>query len=226
MGIIFLTHTFSLRDLPLNVTEDSMSTNHIPVASLFERARLKTELDSAAQTHLDDCDLCRNRLNWMEVAAGLGPNELSYEPPQSVMNSVLRMGRNGSRLKQLRNVIVALLKVDSFTQLAPAGVRHGETTSRQMTFEGEDVEIGIWLRASNDQTWTLSGQVLEKSSGPVRDPSGHVDLVVEGDHVRTSPLSPWGEFVFTHLQKTPYSLQVHFLNRVVQIPSLPLLDEE
>jgi hypothetical protein len=202
------------------------SNDHIPVATLFEHVRLKAGLDTVAQSHLKGCDMCRGRLSWMEVAAGLGAQEPTYEPPQSVMDKVLGMGRNTSRLKQFGNVIVALLTFDSFNDLAPVGVRRSEATSRQVTYETDDVEIGIWLRRAEDRTLTLSGQVLDKSSGSIHDPSGHVDLVVEGDHIRTSSLSPWGEFVFTEVPKTQYSLQVYFLNRVLHILSLPVIDEE
>src|SRR5438105_4455844 len=200
--------------------------NHLAIASLFERARFKTELDSTAQAHLNSCDQCRQRMSWMEVAAELGPRELAYEPPKSVMDNVLALGRNRSRLKQVGNAIVALLTFDSFKDLAPAGVRHSKPTSRQLTYERDGLEIGLWLRNSEDRTVTLSGQVLDKSSGPIQDASGHVDLVFEGEHVRTTSLSPWGEFVFTGLPKNQYSLQVFVLDRVLQIPSLSVIDEE
>ena len=95
-----------------------------------------------------------------------------------------------------------------------------------LTFEADDVEIGIWLRPSQDQSLTLLGQILDKSSGPIQDPSAYVDLVAEGDHIKTSPLNPWGEFVFTELPKNPYGLQFHFHDRVVQIPSLSVTHEE
>jgi hypothetical protein len=204
-----------------------MSRNdHIALVTLFERARLKREFDSATQSHLGSCEICRGRLSWIEVAADLGAQELLYDPPESVMENVLRLGRNTSRLKQLRNVIVALLTFDSFNDPAPVGVRHSEATSRQMTFEGDGVEIAIWLQRSEDRSLTVSGQVLDKSSGPIQDPSAHVDLVVQGDHMKASTLSPWGEFVFNDVPKTRYALQVHFLGRVLEIPSLPLFDEE
>jgi len=204
-----------------------MSINdHLAIASLFERARFKTELDSTAQAHLDSCDMCRQRMSWMEVAAELGPRELAYEPPKSVMDKVLGLGRNTSRLKQVSNVIVALLTFDSFKDPAPAGVRHSEPKSRQLTYERDDLEIALWLRTSEDRTVTLSGQVLDKSSGPIQDSSGRVDVVFEGEHVRTTYLSPWGEFVFTGLPKNQYSLELFVFDRVLQIPSLSVIDEE
>ena len=202
-----------------------MPTNHISIATLFERVRLKTELDSAAQSHLEACTFCRNQLSWMEVAAGLGPKQLAYEPPESLMAKVLQIGRNTSRLKQLRNVIVALPKWDSFSEPAPVGIRHGEPSSRQIIFEANDLEIGIWLRPSQGQSLTLLGQILDKSSGPIQDPSAYVDLIAEGDHIKASPLSQWGEFVFTEVPKTPYGLQFYFHDRIVQIPSMPLIRE-
>ena len=204
-----------------------MSRNdHISLVALFERARFKTELDNTGQSHLESCDICRDRSSWMEVAASLGGQEPLYDPPQSVLDNVLLLGRDTSRLKQLRNAIVALLTFDSFKDLAPVGVRRSESASRQMTYESGSIEVGILLRRSAEETLTLSGQVLEKSSGPIQDPLAHVDLVVEGDHVRSSSLSPWGEFVFNELPRTQYGMQVFVLDRVLHIPSLPVIDEE
>jgi len=199
--------------------------DHIALVSLFERARLNTELDSKAQAHLESCHICRGRLNWMQVSTGLGARELSYDPPASVMQNVLQLGRNTSRLRQLRNAVVALLTFDSFKQAAPAGIRSNKASSRQMTFEARDVEVGVLLRRSDDRTFSVSGQVLDKASGPIQDPAAHVDLVVDGDHVMSSFLSPWGEFVFSAVPNGPYGLQIYFLDQMLQIPSLPPIDE-
>src|SRR2546427_6062339 len=198
--------------------------DHIALVSLFERARLNTELDSTAQAHLESCHICRGRLDWMQVATGLGARELSYDPPQSVMEKVLRLGRNPSRLRQLRNAVVALLTFDSFKQPAPAGTRSSKASSRQMTFEALDVEVGVLLRRSDDRTVSVSGQVLDKASGPITDPAAQVDLVVDGDHLMSSSLSPWGEFVFSAVPNGPYGLQIYLLDQMVEIP-LPSIDE-
>ena len=200
--------------------------DHIALVSLFERARLNTELDGSAQAHLNSCHLCRGRLDWMQVSAGLGVRELSYDPPQPVMEAVLRLGRDSSRLKQLRNAVVALLTFDSFKQLTPAGIRSTEASSRQMKFETHGVEIGVLMRLSEDRKLSLAGQVLDKLSGPIQDPAARVDLVIEGDHIMTSSLSPWGEFVFSDVPKAQYGLQVYVLDRMLQIPSLPSIDEQ
>ena len=199
---------------------------HIALVSLFERARLNTELDGSAQAHLNSCHLCRGRLDWMQVSAGLGVREISYDPPQPVMEAVLRLGRDSSRLKQLRNAVVALLTFDSFKQPTPAGIRSTEASSRQMKFEIHGVEIGVLMRLSEDRKLSLAGQVLDKLSGPIQDPAARVDLVIEGDHIMTSSLSPWGEFVFSDVPKAQYGLQVYVLDRMLQIPSLPSIDEQ
>lgn len=205
---------------------DHSGIDHIALVNLFERARLNTELDGSAQAHLNSCHFCRSRLDWMQVAAGLGAGELSYDPPQPVMDAVLRLGRDSSRLKQLRNAVVALLTFDSFKQLAPAGIRSTQASSRQMTFEIHGVEIGVLMRLTEDRKLSLAGQVLDKLSGPIKDPTARVDLVIEGDHIMTSSLSPWGEFVFPDAPKAQYGLQVYFLDRMLQIPSLPSVDEQ
>jgi hypothetical protein len=192
----------------------TMTTEHIPTDRLFEKARLKTALSTDDQSHLTSCEACRKELSWMEVAADMD----IIEPPQSVMDKVLDAGRNTSRLKQLRNAITALLTFDSLS-LAPVGVR-SESASRQMTFEADGVEVGLWLRPLPENKLTISGQVSGKSSGPVQDTSAHVDLVVDGDHVKSTPLSSWGEFVFHDLPNGPCGLQIHFRDRVVNIPLL------
>ena len=148
----------------------------------------------------------------MKTASAMG-RELEHEPPQSIMDSVLRIGRGPSRLKQLRNFIMASLTFDSFSNLAPAGVRRTEDLSRQLTFEAGEVEIGLSVRRAPDDTLTITGQVLNKSGKPVEAPEVRVELVAEGDHVATSPLSPWGEFVFSNLPQDQYSLQVSFPDR-------------
>src|SRR5262249_24754679 len=149
---------------------------------------------------------------WMEAAGRLGAEEGTLDPPQAVMDNVLSLGRHTARLKRLRNAIVALLTFDSFNEAAPAGVRRGEAGSPQLTYEVDDTEIGIWMRHSGERTLTLTGQVLDKSSAPIQDPSAHADLVVEGDHIRTAALSEWGEFVFNEVPKGQYGLEVFFLD--------------
>ena len=119
---------------------------------------------------------------------------------------------------------MALLTFDSFKQPAPAGTRSSKASSRQMTFEALDVEVGVLLRRSDDRTFSLSGQVLDKASGPITDPAAQVDLVVDGDHLMSSSLSPWGEFVFSAVPNGPYGLQICLLDQMVEIP-LPSIDE-
>jgi hypothetical protein len=199
-----------------------MTTNHIPLAALFERVRMKAELDGETRSHLAGCDSCRNQLKWMEIAAELDP----HDPPQTVVDRAVQIGRSGFGLKRLRRAIAALLTFDSFKDLAPAGIRSGESASRQMTFEGDGLEIGIWLKPSQNKTITLSGQVSDKSTGPITDDSARVDLVVEGDHIQTTSLTSWGEFLFTEVPEDEYGLSVYFSDRVLQIPSLPITAKE
>jgi hypothetical protein len=161
----------------------------------------------------------------MKSVSSLGADEPAYEPPDAVMESVLALGRSESRLKKLRNVVAASLTFDSFND-APAGVRQNDAVSRQMSFEADDVEIALWLRRSEDRALVITGQVLRKSSGPIQDGSASVDLIVQGDHVRTSPLSAWGEFIFLDLPQTEYGLLVSFDDRVLRIPSLPVIGGE
>jgi hypothetical protein len=162
----------------------------------------------------------------MEGMTSLGMQEAAYEPPQTVMDAVLLLARSEARLKQLSNVLTAMLTFDSFRETVPAGVRLDESTSRHMTYEGGEIEIQLWLRRSEDQTVILTGQVLTKSGTPIDDQLASVDFVVAGDHIKSSPLSPWGEFVFPDLFVTPCDLQISLRDLLVRIPSLPMIDDK
>lgn len=190
---------------------------HIAAGTLFESARFKSELDSTSQTHLNDCNLCQETLSWMMTTANMGTEEATYEPPASAVENVLRLGRP-SKLKQLRNLIVASLTFDSASRLAPVGVRSAETNERQLTYQAEGIEIGLSMRRSENRTLTLTGQVLRQPPTPNQDTSASIDLVVEGDHVANSTLSPWGEFVFSNVPDADYTLHIALPDLVVRVP--------
>jgi hypothetical protein len=199
----------------------SKTGSHIATGALFESVRLNAELDPGARTHLEECDVCRGRRSWMEAATRLGPNEMTYDPPDAVMDKVLSLGRNRG-LERLRKFIIASLSFDSFNALAPAGVRRAETTERHMTFEADDIEISLSFRPSDSRSFILTGQVLRKGGEPVTDTSGRVALVIEGEHIATTTLSPWGEFMFQDLGRDSYALQLALSDRILRIQPLPI----
>ena len=131
----------------------SKTGSHIAIGTLFEAVRLNAELDAAAQSHLQKCDVCQGRQHWMATAASLRPTELALDPPDDVMDKVLALGRP-SGLSRLRRLIVATLSFDSFGALAPAGVRRAETAERHMTFDAkrrEPAEAPDGHKAEEDQ---------------------------------------------------------------------------
>lgn len=193
---------------------------HIDIGTLFEFARLRTELDNASKAHLEDCAVCLDRVSWMQTAAEIGSNERAYEPPEAALENVLRLVRRPSHLKQFGKLILASLTFDSTTSPAPVGVRRAESASREVTFEAGDVEIAISFRPSGDGKLTIAGQVLRKDSSPVEAQSPTADIIQEGDHIESCPLTKWGEFVFPDLTKGEYSLQIHLDDRVIRIPAI------
>ena len=198
---------------------------HLEIAALFESVRMQAVLDTESQSHLNDCDLCRGRLSWMQTAADLGTQESECEPPRAAVDRVLQLSREPSGLKQLSNFIVAFLTFDSFSEAAAEGVRAGGS-ARQMTYRAEDVDIALWLRRSEEGTMTLAGQITGKSLSPMQANSDYVDLVAGGDHLRTSSFSPWGEFLFPDLMPSSYSLHISLADRMLRIPSIPVIDDE
>ena len=158
----------------------------------------------------------------MQTATELGAREMQYEPPPSVMDEVLGLVRKPGYFKKFRNFVVASLTFDSFKNMAPAGVRRTEATSREMTYAAEDVEIAVSVRRGENESLTVMGQVMSKAAaGRSEQPLGYVDLVIDGDHIASSPVSAWGEFVFQNLAPAQYNLQVYAEDRVIRIPELP-----
>jgi len=200
----------------------SRNDSHVPIGSLFESARMNTLLDAASQAHLEGCNECRTKLSWMETAARLGSREMTYEPAPEVLNQVLGLVRTPGRMKQLRNFILASLSFDSFAGTAPAGLRANEAAARQLTYEADDIEIALSITGALERTFTITGQVISKSGAPIHDSSSaSADLVDEGDHIKSSALSNWGEFMFEGLSEGDYDLQMTLDNlRVVRISSL------
>jgi len=198
---------------------------HLAIDALFESVRMQAVLDAESQSHLSHCDLCRDRLSWMQTAADLGTQESEYEPPRTAVDKVLQLGREPSALKQLSNFIVASLTFDSFREAAAEGVR-ADDSARQMTYRADDVDIALWLRRSEEGTMTLAGQVTSKTLSTLQDNSDYVDLVVGGDHLRTSSFSPWGEFLFPDLMPSSYSLHISLADRMLRIPSIPVINDE
>jgi hypothetical protein len=194
------------------------NAGHIEIGKLFESARLKTELDSDARSHIQHCTVCQDRFGWMQTAAELAASEVEHEPPQALVDSVLRFGQP-QLLRKIRNFIVASLTFDSLTSATPVGVRRTENASREMTYQAEDLEIALSLRRSANGKMTLTGQVLGQDS-PMDDTSARADLVLDGDHFATSPLTNWGEFAFQDVPEGPCGLRIQIAGRTISVPTL------
>jgi hypothetical protein len=66
------------------------------------------------------------------------------------------------------------------------------------------------------------GQVMRKISGGGGHAEDYVDLVLDGDHIASSLVSEWGEFMFENLPRAKYNLQVYSEDRVIRIQELPV----
>jgi hypothetical protein len=193
-----------------------MEDQHVNIGVLFESARLKAGMGTDAQSHVEACAVCRERLHWMEVAGGMAAH-VNEEPPEAIMKKVLRIPQGPNALKRLRIFILGTRTFDSLRDPAPAGVRRSEIGSRELRYTADDLEIAFSVRRITNGKLLLTGQVLRKSA-PVEDPSASVHLVVDGDHVASSDLSPWGEFLFSDVPEAPYGVQVLLSDRVIAIP--------
>lgn len=111
-----------------------------------------------------------------QTAADLGPSEFEFEPPQPVLDTVLRLGRRPDYLKRFGNFIVASLTFDSSSSPATAGGRRTENASREMSFETSEIQVALSIRPSGNRKITLTGQVSQKNAAPIEDSAAQVDL--------------------------------------------------
>jgi hypothetical protein len=196
--------------------------NHVAIGALFESVRLDRQLDHNAQSHMEECEFCRERVNWMQTASKMAAQE-TYDPPEGILTQVLRLGRNRSLLKPLLNLIVASVTFDSFFALAPAGIRRTEDFSRQLTYEAGNIQVTVALKKT-EKTVILTGQVIGNDHTPVTDSTSRADVVVDGEHLASTELSSWGEFIFPELPIADCDLQICLADRVLRLPKIPLMD--
>lgn len=188
--------------------------DHIDIGAIFESVRGQAPLEAAAKAHLDACQFCRGRLNWMELTAELGAQDRQFEIPESMVGRAVALGRRAAELKSGRTLIEARLTFDSFGNESP---------QRRLSYEGGAVEINVILSRDGSTRWKISGEVRFGSAG---GSSAELDLVMGGDHVATARLNDSGEFEFGDLPDTRYALHVYFAGgELVRTALLPALHE-
>jgi len=95
-----------------------------------------------------------------------------------------------------------------------------------MTYEAEEFEIGLWLRWSGDRTLTLTGQVLSKN----RRTDQRLIRTCRSRHRWRSHqdrnFESMGRILISRLAADSVWPARFFLDRVLRIPSILLVDEE
>jgi hypothetical protein len=110
--------------------------------------------------------------------------------------------------------VLAILRFDS-SGLAPVfGVRSGLMGTRQLLFSASPDEIDLRIEPA-DQDWTISGQILGRSS-----PGGKVILEGKSSGVREVPLNEQSEFVITPVEAGVYRLILELDKTEIEIEEI------
>ncbi len=180
----------------------------------FQRllAYLRDELSAAEKEtvkgHLETCTHCQQELNLARRVLLGAKNEL-HSPPSDLLGRVTAAFRHWRSRSPSRPQRQAVLRFDSWAQLAALGVR-GTPQERLLLFSENAFDLDVQVARSEANTFALRGQVLGKGSQP--DTLEGIELrVVNADGaIRRGLTDEVGCFSFTQLPEGTYSVHVVF----------------
>lgn len=143
------------------------------------------------------------------------------EPPPDLLKRVLKsFQKHRSRMRD-RLEQAASLTFDSWTHMAPSGVR-GAMQERQVLFSEENLDIDVQTIKEEDGTFTLHGQVLARDRDVAALEGNEVQLLVEDRIWRRVLLDEMGYFRFTLLPPGRYAMRIVLDDRDVRIDPLDI----
>ena len=129
------------------------------------------------------------------------------EPPPELLRRVLKSFRKQHARMRDRIERVASLAFDSWTHMAPSGVR-GTMQERQVLFSEANLDIDVQTIEEDDGTFTVHGQVLARDRDVATLEGSEVQLLAEGRILRRVLLDEMGYFRFTLLPSGRYALRI------------------
>ena len=130
--------------------------------------KLSADEAQKIKAHVTTCVQCETELNRGRYLVGARQDRDLLAPELSLLNRVVAAFRRQQNRSPDRLRHEASLEFDSWTKMAPLGVR-GMVQERQLLFSGDmfDVDLQIVKDRANSSTFTLRGQFLahDEASG-------------------------------------------------------------
>ncbi len=178
------------------------------------------------KTHLEGCEQCAAVAEWYEKVTAIAAGDDMIEPPSWVARRAIRLfskRRSQSSLKEKIGRLVASLIFDSQAQPQVAGIRSTETMNRQLLYEADDYSIDVQISLSEEPRAGLVGQILRKDDTQFESVSRiPLDLIREGETVRSTLTSETGEFSINEIDFGEYDLRIDLVEVSITVAGLPV----
>jgi hypothetical protein len=191
---------------------------HITFTALADLADKHSAPSADALRHLEECSHCARQLQSIKQTTSLMRSDVIENAPAELVKSakdLFRQRAAATRKPSSLSRIVAALTFDSLTAAPAYGLRSQAGAGRQLVYSTETRDLDVRISEENDK-WHVSGQV----PGSLCD-TGHASL--EGDSFSaTAKLNELCEFSFSSVPDGTYTLALHLLDVIIEIPPLEI----
>ena len=172
------------------------------------------------ETHVTSCDRCNGQLLAIRrIVSGMDDQALVSPPGDLIGRVVTAFHRALSRSPQ-RESRQADLQFDSWTRLAPLGVR-GVPQERQILFNEGDVDLDLQIvKDGTTDDFVVRGQILGDESHTLQMEGIELRITDDTGSERRGLTDSLGRFSFSHLPGGTYSLRVILSDHDVILDSL------
>jgi len=185
------------------------SENHLSFHTLmtYSNDNLNDAERKEVETHLAACSDCQSELALVRRIVGAMRGEDLVTPSSSLIDRILTAFRRKQARLPERPHRRATLQFDSWTKLAPLGVR-GTPQERQILFSEDEYDLDLQIaRDVESDTFVLRGQILDGEAQPYGLEG--IELCLSSSCIdRYGLTDTLGRFSFSQLSQGDYSLQV------------------
>jgi hypothetical protein len=108
-----------------------------------------------------DCSQCKTAFDIWRQMATFAANESAYAPPENLVR-LAKLEFGHAQPAQQEDFTVASLIFDSAAQLLPVGIRSGASSTQQVVYEAEGLNVHLsFERKPHSGTIVATGQVLD-----------------------------------------------------------------
>jgi hypothetical protein len=175
------------------------------------------------EAHMDDCTECKRELDAVRGMLGaMKRQDLDAPSPNLVERILTAFRRKQARLPE-RPHRRATLQFDSWTKMAPLGVR-GTSQERQVLFSEDEYDLDLQIaRDADTDTFVLRGQILDGQAQPYGLEG--IKLYLSGSSAdRYGLTDKLGRFSFSQLSQGDYSLQVTLEDQDILVEPVQVVD--